>query len=600
MASFLKNLLFILLIFLNTNFSYGFSRKKKEKKQEDKITIVRTGGHFASGKKNLDYFSHKKMDEYASSGKLIVLFASGMSDSTHFYRQNLRVKTLRGFTMHYLWALRLKKMGGKPILHYITPIRVDMSYRRYLYAMAMGTYLGFERFDKEVFKEHFFSTTDSMRKKGGPTPSEVSGRMYWMHARNINAFQKLVRTAQKHKKRDHVLGLTAHSTGVGLQRLAEELEVDYLVNSATSKEWINKSHSRLSFKESSLLHPDGSYEPRHTVELLAKDIAEVFKRMGGDSGIVKLQRSAAGDGNKVISFKHLKKEAPLHELSSDIKAIFSNEDVFSKAYMKRMETYGAIFEERIQGKNFTSPATIVHILDRDKVEIRYAYEQLLAGEDFQRFQGSLGQFLAPEDYKKQFHLDAITVAKYLSRKGVRGNVGTDFVIVDADENSEGRTYSIENNVRGTGTMYPFNAVSMLVDEEYRMKKFMLSNDGVKIESLSERSYQRFTRNGKNRHTLGVNAFLSELTKEFYEHLAKHPLRLRVESTERYPIVKGCYVHGNTLALGKVGVTCLGETREETQKISQDFTDSLKRFIDRSSLVQKHLKKFREIKTTKKN
>ena len=74
----------------------------------------------------------------------------------------------------------------------------------------------------------------------------------------------------------------------------------------------------------------------------------------------------------------------------------------------------------------------------------------------------------------------------MANAGLRGHIGTDFICFksDADLEEIDSVYAIENNVRHTGTMYPFRRAMFLLGKSRFQDRFYQSNDFVKVSLLT--------------------------------------------------------------------------------------------------------------------
>lgn len=215
-----------------------------------------------------------------------------------------------------------------------------------------------------------------------------------------------------------------------------------------------------------------------------------------------------------------------------------------------------------------------------EVHFIYGYRQLLGGEHSEIFKGSLGPVAS---YKRPIsnveHLSGV-IGRYLSENGVRGVVGTDFVVVDEniaegesplDEFGEKKVkvYAIENNVRNTGTSYPLMTIRNFLG--YNLAgKTIKSYDDVAIPELN------------------YSEVRETVFRQLLPALATHSLNLNRETGE------GCLVHLETARLGKLGVVCVANSPERVQKLFDAYTKMIRRFVESRVQVQQ-LIRFNQIR-----
>lgn len=327
-----------------------------------------------------------------------------------------------------------------------------------------------------------------------------------------------------------------------------------------------KSQCRRLYRDVGVLHPRGLYNPVRDVDTLVKEIYTFLKANRDVVNIVvKLERSSAGDGNRTYKLGKMIKETK--EFWTDeslahqvIKAKL--EEQFSPAYQRRMHDHGAVFEAFISGEKFESPA-VLGMITPQSVEVYFDYNQRLGGNDGQTYQGSIGP--ASNQHMPDFkpHKGAISetdlktpstkILEGLKKCGAMGAVGIDFVTCE-ELNSEGKkvrnAYAIENNVRHSGTMYPYRTLFYLVGKEILEKKYFTSKDSIKVEKPKKHQgqhlrswfYQRYLPNNQNHYN---------------------------------PITHtGCIVYIDTWVKGKVGIACIADTKKELEVMFKDFGESI--------------------------
>lgn len=516
-----------------------------------------------------DYIDDMFINHLIASKFRYVLVATGWSE-TSLGKMNInnQEKQKRAFALSFSQMIKIERQGGLGRLVYLTTSHINPHYRRYLYRVGNKASFSrlregdiesrFRNFEKHSLRIVYFSAQDRDRDAENVTGylSEKSNRYHQIKLpKALNALRNDIYVS------NHFVGFTAHFSGPFLEELAKKWNLPYLVNPSAQAHWIKKSKSRQSFRDAGVRHPRGTYEPSFSVDALVNDIYALLQQLDYKKIILKLDQSAAGYGNKVMKFDEITDDLSEVAAKKLIRERFNDKEIFPDFFIGRIEEEGggAIIEEYIDCKNYASPASIYMINGLHDINMRYTYDQLLGGKDNQVFQGSLGPIQVNQNYPKG---DLIAMSRAigmtLSEQGVRGNVGTDFVTCDADDsdNPNRDAWAIENNVRMTGTSYPYYTMMTLVGKEKIKNKFMKSFDDVKIPIVAfEKSREKVQR-------------------DFYmSFLLKHPETLDVTTA------RGCLIHNDTFRLGKLGVACLADSRKEVSDLYDRFIASVYKFVD---------------------
>lgn len=516
-----------------------------------------------------DYMDDAFINHVIANKFRYVLVGSGWSESS-LGKMNInnQEKQKRAFALSYTTMVKINRQGGLGRLIYLTTAPISPSYRRYLYRLAnkpnfhglseMDVEMRFQNFEKKSLRVVYFSPKGRARDAENITGylSEKSNRY-----RQIKLPKALNTLYNDIYVSNHFVGFTAHFSGPYLEDLAKKWNLPYLVNPSAQAHWIKKSKSRQSFRDAGVRHPRGTYEPSFTIDALVDDIYALLMQLDYKKIILKLDQSAAGYGNKVMKFDEITNDLSEEEAKRRIRLRFDDREIFPEFFIGRIleKDGGAIIEEFIDCKNYASPASIYMINGLHDINMRYTYDQLLGGKDNQVFQGSLGPIHVDQSYADG---DLIAMSRAigmtLSEQGVRGNVGTDFVTCDADDSDHPnrKAWAIENNVRMTGTSYPYYTMKTLVGADKIKTKFMKSFDDVKIPAIAYRTFYR------------------RVQREFYlSFLPKHKDTLDIRSA------RGCIIHNDTFRLGKLGVACLADSRKEVSDMYDRFVADVYKFVD---------------------
>lgn len=351
------------------------------------------------------------------------------------------------------------------------------------------------------------------------------------------------------------------------------------IESTIPKDLGTKSQCRRLYRDLKINHARGSYIAVHDIDILVKEIYDFFKdNRDVFNLVIKLERSSAGDGNITYKFKSLFDKNPtfwsdenlaIRELKAFILA------KFTVNYERRMHDHGAVFEAFIEGEKFSSPAVLGMIME-NSVEVYFDYNQILGGPNGQTYMGSMGP--ASNQHLKDFGVDkngiketnlrepSLAILEGLRVLGARGAVGIDFVTCDEigpDRKKVRNYYAIENNVRHTGTMYPFRTFFYLVGREIMDRSYFASTDSVKVVDIKP---------GRE----------DMVKKWFYQvFLPENIYTYRPQSEN------GCIVYMDTWELGKIGIACIADTQKKLTKIFDGFkesiTTSVKEYVEGTEL-----------------
>ena len=228
-----------------------------------------------------------------------------------------------------------------------------------------------------------------------------------------------------------------------------------------------KSGARRVFAEVGVPYPLGQedlFSEAALIEAVAQMRAEkpTLKKV-----IVKLNEGVAGMGNATVDLRPLPppgasdEAAALRQALQDM--IFEVPEVTYASYMSRLQEGGAIVEELIAGRAFTSPSAQLRITPLGEVEMLSTHDQILGGPTGQSFLGS--RFPAQGEYAWPIMAAAQKIGRRLADEGVLGRFAVDFVVVQ-DEEDRWQPYAIEINLRKGGTTAPFLTLQYLTDGRY--------------------------------------------------------------------------------------------------------------------------------------
>jgi hypothetical protein len=174
--------------------------------------------------------------------------------------------------------------------------------------------------------------------------------------------------------------------------------------------------------------------------------------------VIKLDDSAAGDGNAVIDLAG----APAPGTAGERQALERKLYALPGWYVQSL-TGGGIVEQWIESGDFRSPSAQLAITPAGEVVVLSTHDQILGGHSNQVYLGC--RFPADPEYAVQIGEYGIAVGQRLARDGVIGRFGVDFATV-RDSSGAWRSYALEINLRKGGTTHPFATVRALTQGRY--------------------------------------------------------------------------------------------------------------------------------------
>ncbi len=311
-----------------------------------------------------------------------------------------------------------------------------------------------------------------------------------------------------------------------------------------------KSGSREVFEEAGVDHPAGENGVHTESEILGALCRLRERRPRLRRAVVKLDKSFAGAGNAIFRYPRSLPEGrrPCREaLAGSLERLDLNAaDEGCGHYLEQLRRMGGIVEEFIEHEGMHSPSVQVRINPNRTIQVLSSHEQVLGGELGQTYLGC--RFPAESRYRDDIQTDAMRVAEVLRDRGVIGRFGVDFVTWPTTEGWE--TRAIEINLRMGGTTHPFLALQFLTrgttDEKTGLFR---ASDGTSKFYIA-------TDNLRSPRYHGL------LPEDFTDILARRQLGFD-PGTETGPVF---HMIGALSQFGKVGVTCIGNSPQESVEI----------------------------------
>jgi hypothetical protein len=175
--------------------------------------------------------------------------------------------------------------------------------------------------------------------------------------------------------------------------------------------------------------------------------------------VIKLDNSAAGDGNAVIDLAGVPAPGSARERAALMRRLYA----LPGWYVQSLAAASGIVETWIEAEDFRSPSAQLTITPTGEVVVLSTHDQILGGHSGQVYEGC--RFPADPSYAVQIGEYGAAVGRRLARKGVIGRFSVDFATV-RDASGSWRSYALEINLRKGGTTHPFATVRALAQGRY--------------------------------------------------------------------------------------------------------------------------------------
>jgi len=255
----------------------------------------------------------------------------------------------------------------------------------------------------------------------------------------------------------------AHITAFNVTPLEEELALTlgyplYGCPSALSH-WGSKSGSRHLFKQAGIPIPSGYENLKSLDEVLEALMSLKAENPELRKTVLKLNEGFSGDGNAIYTYGKLPKITG-DLLRTNLSIVAG--DMNYEEFMQKYQQMGGIAEAFVDGEIKTSPSVQCLINPLQEIDIVSTHDQILGGESGQVYLGA--KFPADSAYRREIGELGNRVAIHMSKLGVLGRFGIDFVSVK--EEDQWKHYAIEINLRKGGTSHPYLMLQLLTGGKY--------------------------------------------------------------------------------------------------------------------------------------
>lgn len=311
-----------------------------------------------------------------------------------------------------------------------------------------------------------------------------------------------------------------------------------------------KNHSRKLFRRLGIPLPSGC-EELTTEEDIARALVELRKSTGESRFVVKQNLSLSGLGNAVFVFDE-GREPGLEEVKESLPKVLrlQSPSLDWDKYRQRFARLGGVVESYVKGR---SCSVQVRISPLGKVNIVATHDELMGGEDGQTYVGC--RFPASTVALEQLHQYGLAIGEALRDEGLVGRLEADF-IRDRDD----KLWGLDINLRKGNTTLPIRTLQLMTGGRY------LPDQGVFL-----------TRNGEPRtylstDHLGRGGVYSGLLPQDAIDIGTM-FNLHYSTSHHLGTV--FHMLGGLSQLGRLGVTCIGRTHEEAERIYRETRQTLR-------------------------
>jgi hypothetical protein len=319
-----------------------------------------------------------------------------------------------------------------------------------------------------------------------------------------------------------------------------------------------KSGCRKLFGRAGVSYPLGA-EDLQTPDDVVTALARLrTARPGIRTAMVKHNEGVSGAGNAVVDLEGLPAPGDAAErtaLAARLQSMkFESARQRYELYMGKLAELAGIVEERVVGEEIRSPSVQMRITPLGQLEVLSTHDQVLGGPSGQSYLGC--RFPADPAYATLITREAVKVGQELVGEGVLGRFAFDFVVV---RNGGAWTpYAIELNLRKGGTTHPFLTLQFLTDGQYDADTGTFSAPDGRTKCFVATDH------------LESDLYRGLLPQDVFDIMVRHGLHFN--QTRQTGIV--LHMLSALSERGRLGLTAVGETQTEADRIYQRAVDVL--------------------------
>jgi hypothetical protein len=309
-----------------------------------------------------------------------------------------------------------------------------------------------------------------------------------------------------------------------------------------------KSGSRKTFREAGVPLPDGFEDLRDDADIESALVALKRRRPGLRRAVVKLNDSFSGEGNAIFEYPESGGDLENAVHAALPRVEFSVPWETWHDYHGKFRRMGGVAEEFLEAPFKKSPSVQLRSDPHGAIIPISTHDQLLGGPSGQVFLGCL--FPADDGYRMLIHDAAMKIGAALAAKGVVSRFAVDFLVTRDAETAPWKAWALEINLRMGGTTHPYLALQFLTGGQL---------DAATGLFHSPRGSPKFYRATDN---LRSETFRGLLPEDLIEIVTINSLHYshNSESGVLFHLIGALSEHG------KLGVTAIGNSREEVEAI----------------------------------
>ncbi|MFN2440655.1 MAG: peptide ligase PGM1-related protein, partial [Chitinophagaceae bacterium] len=276
--------------------------------------------------------------------------------------------------------------------------------------------------------------------------------------------------------------------------------------------------------------------------------------------VVKVNDGFSGDGNAVFSYLGLEESKNLiqcikEQIRERLKIVAGG--LSYDMFLRKYKSMGGIVEAFIEGERKESPSVQCRITPTGISEVLSTHDQELGGESGQVYIGA--HFPASDEYAVEIGRMGKKISDALMEKGVLGRFAIDFISVK--KNDDWKHFPIEINLRKGGTTHPFLMLQFLTDGAY------IQEEGIYYTSKGHLIRYYFTSD-----TLQSEKYIGLTPHDLIDIAMMNDLHYDGTSQE------GVMFHliGALSQYGKLGVVCIGSTRQRAKEFYEQIVSVLEK------------------------